>query len=293
MSVIRIKGSEVIAEKDGRIIMRTTIKKINPLIAEECLRNNPNNRKLNRARVRQIAEEMKRGEWRNNGESIVINDRGELVDGQHRLNAIIESGKEYIFNFSTVATEEANFYDLGLSRSVRDIITMSGNEPLEAINSPKVTAAMAFLIRRTFGRDALLKSTIVKELERNYDVFKFIVDTGYVSTRGGKRGFGKSSVIGGLAAAYKAGYPEYKLKQFIDVLADGIMRSNEDITIIKFREWLARNEVRADMNKSVPGEEEYLKLQATLKAYEEGRILQKAPRGKTEYYKFYEGTYKI
>ena len=140
MSIIRIKGSEVIAEKDGRIIMRTTIKKINPLIAEECLRNNPNNRKLNRARVRQIAEEMKRGEWRNNGESIVINDRGELVDGQHRLNAIIESGKEYIFNFSTVASEEANFYDLGLSRSVRDIITMSGNEPLEAINSPKITS---------------------------------------------------------------------------------------------------------------------------------------------------------
>ena len=96
-----------------------------------------------------------------------------------------------------------------------------------------------------------------------------------------------------LAAAYKAGYPEYKLKQFIDVLADGIMRSNEDITIIKFREWLARNEVRADMNKSVPGEEEYLKLQATLKAYEEGKILQRTPRGKTEYYKFYEGTYKI
>lgn len=66
---------------------------ITPQRAKELLANNFHNRNLSRPRVHYYAELMKRGEWDGeNGESIKIAEDGTLVDGQHRLAAIVESG---------------------------------------------------------------------------------------------------------------------------------------------------------------------------------------------------------
>ena len=56
---------------------------------DEC---NTKNRRLNPSHVRRIALQMKNGQWLFNGDTICFDTNGILVDGQHRLEAIVESG---------------------------------------------------------------------------------------------------------------------------------------------------------------------------------------------------------
>jgi len=66
--------------------------KITPHLAEQYLAHNISNRNLRADHVRAMARDMEAGNWRKTGESIKF-DRGDrLIDGQHRLHAIIMSG---------------------------------------------------------------------------------------------------------------------------------------------------------------------------------------------------------
>ena len=66
---------------------------ITPEIAAMYLAKNLNNRRLDMFHVRKLAKDMNEGNWAMNGDTIRFNNEGELIDGQHRLNAIIYSGK--------------------------------------------------------------------------------------------------------------------------------------------------------------------------------------------------------
>ncbi|HUU60155.1 MAG TPA: hypothetical protein VMZ50_11470, partial [Phycisphaerae bacterium] len=50
------------------------------------------NRKLMPSLYNAYAEEMRRGDWDENGETIIISKEGYVLDGQHRLWAVVESG---------------------------------------------------------------------------------------------------------------------------------------------------------------------------------------------------------
>jgi len=65
---------------------------VTPALAKRYLDRNINNRKLNVNRVAVLAKAMQRGEWQFNGDTIRIAKSGRLLDGQHRLSAICESG---------------------------------------------------------------------------------------------------------------------------------------------------------------------------------------------------------
>lgn len=50
------------------------------------------NRTKTPSKVRKMAEEMKSGEWVYTGEPIIFDNEGILIDGQHRMSAVINSG---------------------------------------------------------------------------------------------------------------------------------------------------------------------------------------------------------
>ena len=72
--------------------MRLTVERITPDVARSMLdQNTVNFRNLDLNRVKRFAREMSCGNWACNGETIKF--KGDiLVDGQHRLAAVIESG---------------------------------------------------------------------------------------------------------------------------------------------------------------------------------------------------------
>lgn len=62
-------------------------------MAETWLSRNSNNRNLRGQVIASYARDMKSGAWVLNGETVKIASNGQLLDGQHRLNAVVESGQ--------------------------------------------------------------------------------------------------------------------------------------------------------------------------------------------------------
>jgi len=60
-------------------------------IAKKMLEKNKENRAVNKARVTQYSKAMQEGRWIENGQPVILSSDGFLVDGQHRLNAIIKA----------------------------------------------------------------------------------------------------------------------------------------------------------------------------------------------------------
>lgn len=64
---------------------------ITPSIAETFLASRVANRNISNLQVSKYADDMKSGKWEITHQGIAINSQGALVDGQHRLSAVIKS----------------------------------------------------------------------------------------------------------------------------------------------------------------------------------------------------------
>lgn len=65
---------------------------ITPDKAQKYLASNTNNRDIRPRTVAGYARDMKSGEWSVNGEAILFSEDDRLIDGQHRLSAIVKAG---------------------------------------------------------------------------------------------------------------------------------------------------------------------------------------------------------
>jgi hypothetical protein len=123
--------------------LTSEIVRITPKAAEELLgRNVELNRRINRALVERYAIDMKNGDWsEENGETIKIGRDGTLLDGQHRLSAVVESGQTVRFLVvRNVGQDALATVDTGKSRSFADVLHMHGQA-----NSRRVAAAAKYV----------------------------------------------------------------------------------------------------------------------------------------------------
>jgi hypothetical protein len=89
MKVIKLPLGQRLTGNDNLIVQVTTI---TPEDAARWLKCNHNNRPVRRGHVAFLAKEIRDGNWQLNGQGIVISENEEVLDGQHRLMAIIEAG---------------------------------------------------------------------------------------------------------------------------------------------------------------------------------------------------------
>ena len=80
--------------------MQTFVEKITPDQAREFLRKNKTNRPLRQSWIRTLADIISRGEWKVTHQGVAITTDNELLDGQHRLNAIVLTGIAVEMNVS-------------------------------------------------------------------------------------------------------------------------------------------------------------------------------------------------
>lgn len=62
---------------------------VTPEAAEVMLTHNVNNRSIRKSSVEAYCRDIKAGDWQENGDSICFDTAGNLIDGQHRLSAIV------------------------------------------------------------------------------------------------------------------------------------------------------------------------------------------------------------
>jgi len=136
----------------GEIIVRQRV--ITPEIAAKMLEQNTMNRPLSKPHVANLKREMLAGRWKFNGDTIATNGTA-LVDGQHRLQACVESGVA----FETLVVEGIpqgvfDTKDVGKRRSKADTLAVKGEK-----NTRALAATLVFV-------DEYITGTVIKR--RNY-----------------------------------------------------------------------------------------------------------------------------
>lgn len=104
------------------------LKDITPEYADELLAKLHHNfRTVRWSTVDAYARDMKKGKWRVTGESVKISPTGELVDGQHRLRAVVKSGRTVkMFVAHGIDADAEKVLDTGVRRSTADMLMMEG-----------------------------------------------------------------------------------------------------------------------------------------------------------------------
>lgn len=102
---------------------------VTPEVAEQWMEKNTSNRRLSLPLVERYARDMGAGKWELNGETVKFDSSGRVIDGQHRLAAIIRSGKTCRLHVATglpVRRGIVATIDNGRPRSAGDVLRMNG-----------------------------------------------------------------------------------------------------------------------------------------------------------------------
>ena len=194
---------------------------ITPQIASEYLAKNTNNyRVLSKSKVDSYAEDMKSGNWQENGEGIAFSEDGTLKDGQHRLQAIIRSGVTIPMLVVRGVASDVQIYDWGTGRTNAQVARSGGY----ALGTDMIGAARIIV----FGfHSPSAKGVLDKYLQKHHDELH---DAGLI-TRHSKGG----RVIGKKAACCLAVYVCRRLKivnddilnDFFDVFNSGNISADQ------------------------------------------------------------------
>ena len=89
---------------------------------------NPNNRHLRASNLKRLTTAIENGDWRVTNQGIAFDDQGNLIDGQHRLAAILQTGKTVpILVGSNMDPRIFDCVDTGAGRTAGDAIDIAGS----------------------------------------------------------------------------------------------------------------------------------------------------------------------
>lgn len=102
--------------------MKCAVVTVTPELAKQWLKQNAhNNRNIRDSDVSKFARDMRNGNWKLTHQGIAFNALGDLIDGQHRLWAVIESGVSVPMHVWTEVPEETvQLIDSGTARTASD-----------------------------------------------------------------------------------------------------------------------------------------------------------------------------
>jgi hypothetical protein len=195
----------------------TSVMDITPEQATKWLENqNTHNRKLIQATVDKYAQDMREGRWLLTHQGIAFDEKGNLVDGQHRLWAIVLSGKTIPMRiFSNVPSEAMKCIDIGSRRSSLDVIRLSQNA--EHFCSGHLAIVRAMYNSRMKRSHSVPVSVEMKRLMQHEAAIDFAIKHIYSSNVPRIR----TALLGSLIARAYYSADHDKLIRFCDALKKG------------------------------------------------------------------------
>jgi hypothetical protein len=140
---IEISIADELLDKYSRV--RVSIERIGPVEAREYLLENVKNRKLNDQHCKRLRDVIVAGDWWLNGETIIFGSDGTLLDGQHRLTAIVQAGVSVDVLVVRGIDEEAfRTLDGGRTRTTGEVLSIDGEKHYNAVASA-VQALVSFV----------------------------------------------------------------------------------------------------------------------------------------------------
>ena len=141
---------------------------VTPSQATDWLVSKWRNRNLSDQTVLKYAIDMEEGRWVPNGQPIIFSDRGQLIDGQHRLSAVALANVSVpLFIVRGVSEDHASTIDQGRSRSAADSLKIE-----EDSKRPKLRIAVVRVMNHVLYEDEVkhrvLTNTAAMEKARKH-----------------------------------------------------------------------------------------------------------------------------
>lgn len=137
-------------EIDG-LELEFEIREVTPQVAQAWMAKNDHNRNVKKRHKAKLTRAMELEEFRFVGDPVRFSAQGRLLDGQHRLLSIIESGKAQLLLVITgFADDDQQYMDSGAIRSAADQVGLVLQK-----TQPSVWASVARLIIRWDAEDLL------------------------------------------------------------------------------------------------------------------------------------------
>lgn len=235
---------------------------VSPGMAEGWLLKNKSNRPLRRLTIVKYSRDMINGLWLVNSDCLAFDVEGNLINGQHRLMALILAGVSIEFQVTYDLQAQAGMtMDQGIGRTATDIAHFCG---LDTVN--KTQTAIAKILspqRRPSGTEQY--SVLIRHLDAIQEVYSWFYKT--------RRHINIALVMAPIVRAWYS-HDHDKLKRFAQILLEG--ESNENApyekTAIILRDFLQDSKVVSGRDM-IP--EVYGKVERALFAFLNGQRLLK------------------
>lgn len=219
--------------------IRTYVKKITPEYAAILMQHNNLNRPINRITLEDYKSQIQKGLWKLNGEPIIISNDGVLLNGQHRLTAVIETGLP-ITSVVVEGVENNDFatIDTGRTRTIADIFNI---EEIPNANSVGAIITAFFRLNKVdssssskdnLRRLKMSKPELLDFYRKNSSVLQSVYK--FAARCHGKLGLMKTTEVGALYLylTRTLNHSEGKVQAFFEQLFEMTTVTNNTIKIL-------------------------------------------------------------
>lgn len=248
---------------------RSEVTKVTPDLAIKWLEKNKHNRPLRESVVEKYAKDMREGRWGLSHQGIAIDPEGNILDGQHRLWAILSAQVPIEFVvFWDVDPEAQQYIDQGLSRTAVDVLRLGGDE--RANTYRLAVARQAQIGTRAMGGVQMSRQEHIEFYERHKKAIDFVVEECFQNKKVMRC---NPAPVG--AVLMRAYYHEDhdRLKEFGRILLDGMPKSEKDAPAILLRNWLLAGSIIERTHRIARPTLQYMKAQRALVAFLRGEVL--------------------
>ncbi len=215
-------------------ILTTQVINVTPMMAQNWLSQNPNNRSISVGRVTEYARDMEKGDWELNGEPIVIDRNGALKDGQHRLAAVVKSGRTIPMLVVFGVADDVMIFDRGRSRTATDILRIAGYDRERANTSSVGCAKLDMMIRD--GNKYTSDIDVARWINVHSDSLAVASRVCAVAKRTNGRVNTKfSPLMLAVVYAFESGVDESDLAHFTEAVRTGIVTDDDYTAAVVFR----------------------------------------------------------
>lgn len=238
---------------------------VTPELAFHWLEGNTHNRPLSQAKVEDFARQMKAGRWALSPQGISFDTTGLLMDGQHRLWAVIEANVTIRMHVSFNVPPDCRWVlDTGGRRSNQDVLNLTGE--VGQVNSLHLATLRAMIAGLSARPARFAPREEANLFGRHREAIDFTL--GHLGARIGK-GLGTAYTRAVIARAYYSA-ERGLLAHFCDVLSSGVTADESDYGIITLRDFLLG--LAGDGNGRAVKRLRYAKTEWALDAFLDGRV---------------------
>ena len=223
--------------------LQASVETVTPEKALAWLTNAARNRPIIDSAVRRYGADIETGRWKLNGQTIIFDLNDKLVDGRHRLTAVVSTQTDVrMLVVRGVEPDAFETMDSGKTRTLAHTLSIEGHKHAAA-----TSAAARIVFAYVSGMSLRFSPTRSELLELTRRHASIETYAGAIANRDHLiKGMGvpKTSFAAVLAIANEAGDRDQEVKEFIDgfVTGEGLFSGDPRLTL---RRWLAK--MRADI----------------------------------------------